>query len=66
MDPTAALGVRGNLELNQVAREADERLRQALASLDPAHFSVGPTTFRQGGACHGAADLASFKWGYEP
>jgi uncharacterized protein (DUF302 family) len=38
MDPMAALGiVRGNLELNQVAREADERLRQALASLDPAH-----------------------------
>jgi uncharacterized protein (DUF302 family) len=38
MDPKAALGiVRGNLELNQVAREADERLRQALASLDPAH-----------------------------
>ena len=38
MDPMAALGiVRGNLELNQVAREADERLRQALTSLDPAH-----------------------------
>ena len=35
MDPMAALGiVRGNLELNQVAREADERLRQALVSLD--------------------------------
>lgn len=38
IDPMAALGiVRGNLELNQVAREADERLRQALVSLDPAH-----------------------------
>ena len=38
MDPMAALGiVRGNVELNQVAREADERLRGALAALDPAH-----------------------------
>jgi uncharacterized protein (DUF302 family) len=35
MDPMAALGiVRSNVELNQVAREADERLRQALVSLD--------------------------------
>ena len=38
MDPMTALGiVQGNLELQKVAREADERLRQALASLDPAH-----------------------------
>ena len=38
MDPMAALGiVRGNVELNQVAREVDERLRGALAALDPAH-----------------------------
>ena len=38
MDPMAALGiVRGNPELNEVAREANERLRQALVSLDPAH-----------------------------
>ena len=38
MAPLAALGiVRGNPELNQVAREADERLRQALASLEPTH-----------------------------
>lgn len=38
MDPMAALGiVGGNVELNQVALEADERLRGALAALDPAH-----------------------------
>ena len=56
MDPMAALGiVRGNLELNQVAREADERLRQArsirrtLGRTDD--IPAGRRVSRRGGSC---------------
>ena len=48
MAPLAALGVVGeNLALAQVAREADRRLRQALASLEsPAATEIGSSSGR--------------------